>query len=95
MRSNVAIYRYEDIIFNKREWLNDVAEWYGWDIGSDAVSRILSAVDIVPSFPDASRHIRQVRPGDHQRALSLDTQRRLTRAYSMYLKLFGYLSMAP
>jgi hypothetical protein len=94
-RRNVAIYRYEDVIFKKAEWLSDIAGWYEWEIPEDAISRIAGKVDVVPAQPDTTKHIRQVHPGDHQRVLSIETQKRLTQSYSPFVKLFGYPDSLP
>lgn len=89
-RPNVAIYRYEDVIARKRDWIEDVVSWYGWRIPTAKLDRVVAAADIFPKVADPTRHIRQVHPGNHRTALSARTQGILTEQFEPYLRLFGY-----
>jgi hypothetical protein len=87
---NTRIYRYEDIIFRKREFLQDALTWLGLGIAEEEFDSALARVDVVPTDEDPTRHIRSVTPGDHRQKLKIDTQERLTAQSRNLLDLFGY-----
>jgi hypothetical protein len=89
-RPNVAIHRYEDVIFQKRAWIADICDWYGWTVPEAAVERVLARVDVLPEAERPDQHIRQVRPGDHARTLAPATIEALNDAFGEYLLMFGY-----
>lgn len=94
-RPNVAIYRYEDVIFRKREWIEHMLAWYGWDIPSKIIEAVLKKVDVFPTVPDPSKHIRQVHPGNYKTMLRAATQEKLTDSLEPLLTLFGYEPPRP
>lgn len=89
-RPNVAVYRYEDVIFRKREWIRDLVGWYGWDVRDAVIERIAVGVDVFPAAADPGKHIRQVNPGNHRTALRPATQNALTEQFEPLLRMFGY-----
>jgi hypothetical protein len=89
-RPNVVIYRYEDVVFRKRAWIEDIIGWYEWDVLPDAIEQALQLVDVFPEEPDSSKHIRQVTPGNHLSLLRPSTRERLSSVLGSYLRLFGY-----
>jgi hypothetical protein len=89
-RPNVAIYRYEDIIFRKRAWIDDMLAWFGWEVPETIVAEVVRRFDVVPKKADPSKHIRQVHPGNHRTALQPATIERLNAAFVHLLNLFGY-----
>ena len=94
-RPNVVIYRYEDIIFRKRDWIKDIATWYGWEIDDGTIDRIAAEADVFPKAADPTKHIRQVYPGNYTSKLKRVTQEVLTRQFEPYLTLFGYETSLP
>ena len=89
-RDNAIIYRYEDIIFRKRQWIADIADWYGWDLAEETIDQISTSFDVVPEQEQPDQHIRQVHPGNFKRHLSPATQSRIEGIFRQYLETFGY-----
>lgn len=89
-KSNVVIYRYEDIIFNKQVWAADLAEWYAWEIPDEVIGRLVAPFDIIPDGERPDQHIRQVRPGNYKHYLSPRTQSRIATLFNSYITVFGY-----
>jgi hypothetical protein len=90
-RKNVAVYRYEDVIFKKAEWIADMCEWYGWNPPQEIVQSILDKVDITTEEERPEEHIRQVAPGNYKKYLGPDAIRAIDRRLGEYMRLFGYL----
>ncbi len=89
-RSNVAIYRYEDVIFRKKEWLSDIVAWYGWDVPAGVIGDIAARHDIVPDAERPAEHVRQVRPGNYRAHLTEDTLSRVEPIFRHYMQALGY-----
>jgi hypothetical protein len=87
---SVKLYRYEDVIFNKREWILDMAAFMGWQISPVQLEKLLSRVDILPDAENQNQHIRQVRPGNYKQKLRPETQETLTRAFAGVLTRYRY-----
>lgn len=87
---SVAVYRYEDVIFRKRDWLADLCAWYGWPVPRAVTDPIADRYDIVPAAPDPAAHIRQVHPGNHRTELQPGTIKRLDAQFARWLHLLGY-----
>jgi hypothetical protein len=89
-RPNVAVFRYEDVIFRKRDWVAEICAWYGWDIPQARRDAIADRYDVLPSRPDPGAHIRQVHPGSHRRELDPATISRIDPILERWLRLFRY-----
>ena len=89
-RPNVAIYRYEDVIFAKEAWIDDICAWYGWDVDPARRHRVAAMFDEVPREERPEEHIRQVTPGNHRAHLSPAASKSIVNALSEYMRLFGY-----
>jgi hypothetical protein len=90
MHENAMIFRYEDIIFKKREFFMKVVAHLGLPIHEKAFETALGRVDILPAQEQKDKHIRSVKPGNHREKLSQETIAELNRKYSEVLSLFGY-----
>jgi hypothetical protein len=90
-RSNVAIYRYEDVIYRKRAWIEDMVRWYGWTVPASAVDQALRKYDVFPAVADTTKHIRQVAPGNHRAVLQPATREKLNACLDPLLTFFGYV----
>ena len=90
-RPNVAIYRYEDVIFAKEAWVKDICDWYEWDVDAARQRRVAATFDERPTEERPSEHIRQVTPGNHRAHLTAATSATIVDALSEYMRLFGYL----
>jgi len=88
--SNFTVFRYEDVIFEKRKWVADICASCGWDISSRAIRRIADKNDIVPIVENEAKHIRQVVPGDGMRKLQPETIEKLNELFETQLAYFGY-----
>jgi hypothetical protein len=89
-RRNVAVYRYEDVIYRKRAWVDDMLSWYGWTAPEDVIEGVVRKYDVFPqkTFPD--RHIRQVHPGNHRNVLRPATCEKLNVCFGDLLAALGY-----
>jgi hypothetical protein len=90
-RPNVAIYRYEDVIFAKEDWVRDICEWYGWDIDPVRQRQVAAMFDERPTEERPLQHVRQVTPGNYRAHLTEATSAAIEDALSEYMRLFGYL----
>jgi len=89
-RPNVAVYRYEDVIFAKEAWVEDICEWYEWDIEPSRRREIAARFDERPTGERPLEHVRQVNPGNHRAHLTAATSATIVDALSEYMRLFGY-----
>ncbi len=87
---NFRIYRYEDVVFQKREWIADMCDYFGWLVPEAKVKKIADKNDIRPRVEKESKHVRQVSPGDYKRKLKPDTIKRITEILEKDLEYFGY-----
>lgn len=71
--NNLKVYQYEDIIFEKQQWIKDMMDFCEWPVTDSQILKILEVVDIFPEKEDKSNHIRQVAPGNYKKHLSEET----------------------
>ncbi len=90
-RPNVAIYRYEDVIFAKEAWLKDLCDWYEWDIDPARRRQIAAKFDERPTEERPEAHVRQVTPGNFQAHLAPATSQAIIDGLNEYMRLFGYV----
>ncbi len=90
MHENARLFRYEDIIFNKRTFFTEVINHLGLPLVESAFEQALKRVDVLPDKEQADKHIRSVKPGNHLEKLSKETVSELNRKFSDVLSLFGY-----
>ncbi len=86
----VKIYRYEDVIYNKRDWIGDLVSHYGWDVPADVIAEIAAENDVIPESEDTANHVRQVHPGNYRDKLSPATIDFLTDYFQGVMGDFGY-----
>lgn len=84
------VYRYEDVIFAKRGWLQDMASYYALAVPPVTLDAIADRADIIPESERAGQHIRRVTPGDHRDKLKPETVARLDEAFADILVRHGY-----
>ncbi len=84
------IYRYEDVIFEKGDWLADINDWFGWGVNRATIDKIASAHDVRPDKEDEGKHVRRVVPGDHREKLGQETIEKLNEMFRPVVKPFGY-----
>jgi hypothetical protein len=85
------VFRYEDIIFEKIRWTNELARHFGWnELGSRYLKDLATKHDIRPKVEQPDAHIRSVTPGDHRRKLRPETIQTLNETFAPILEQFGY-----
>ena len=90
------VYRYEDVILDKRPWLRGMAAHFGWQSGSPGfVEGMMGWADKVPAEERPTEFIRQVRPGDHRNKLSAPVIAELNVLLRPAMELFGYRAQPP
>jgi hypothetical protein len=87
---NLRLYRYEDVVFSKKEWLTDMMQFLEWPLPPEQIAAISAANDIRPDKEDQARHIRKVTPGDHKEKLQPETIAALNEKFEPVFRLYGY-----
>lgn len=87
------VYRYEDVIFKKREWLEDILCFLEIDLPNTDISRIATRYDVLPSNENPHKHIRQVIPGNYKKHLRHSTIEKLDIYFAPIRKIFCYDSV--
>jgi hypothetical protein len=86
----VTLFRYEDVVFHKEEWLKQLVEVLELPYRQRSISRVARQLDIVPATEDDAQHIRKVHPGDHKVKLQPATIEKLTADLAPFLSAYGY-----
>jgi Sulfotransferase domain len=94
-RDKFTVFRYEDVIFNKRAWVADICNAFEWDVPKRVRNRVADRNDVVPRTENEARHIRQVTPGDGMRKLQRETIEKLNELFDKHLAYFGYGTHLP
>jgi hypothetical protein len=89
--TDVKIYRYEDVIYNKGEWLKDVISVIGLKYKLGIAKAVAHRFDTVPNVEKEGQHIRKVHPGDHISKLKPETIRQLNVILAKFIQRFDYL----
>ena len=84
------LYRYEDIIFDKLAWANDMVAYFGLSARPAVVERSAAKNDVRPEVEDTAEHIRKVVPGDHVEKLKAATIAELNGRLAPILAKHGY-----
>lgn len=85
-----TLFRYEDVIFNKRAWVADICKAFGWELPERSIHKIADKNDIIPRAENEAKHVRQVTPGDGMRKLRPETMEELNAVLEKQLNYFGY-----
>jgi len=83
-------WRYEDIIFDKERWTNEMLDYLELSVPQKMVRTIVARNDIKPSTEASTEHIRKVTPGDHKDKLNSGTIEKLNQALAPILRRYGY-----
>jgi hypothetical protein len=89
--SLLKVYRYEDIIFDKLNWITDMLKFLNLSLSSNQIEKIANKHDIVPNSEDINKHIRKVKPGDYEDKLSPESITKLNETLSDVLGRYNYL----
>lgn len=87
---NLRIFRYEDIVFSKKQLLRDIVDFLELDLSEGLISEIAGKYDIFPESEDVNSHVRKVTPGDYKEKLKLDTIRKLNECFKDILLKYQY-----
>ncbi|MCF6263989.1 MAG: sulfotransferase [Xanthomonadales bacterium] len=89
--SDLKIYKYEDVIYEKEIWLTDIIAKLGIEYNPRLVRNIARDFNILPKKENNNKHIRQVHPGNHTTKLESQTIQELNKVLSEFLTCFGYI----
>jgi Sulfotransferase domain len=84
------LFRYEDVISNKRTWVREIADHLRISIDGGSLDAIADRNDIFPRGEQPNNHIRQVWPGNHKKLLRPDTISALNDYCADVLEQYGY-----
>lgn len=87
---NVLLCRYEDVYYDKVNFLSSVFKHFGVNISSSIIKDVSSLHDIRPASEDPTKHIRKGIPGDHREKLQPETISRLNEMLSDVCLWYGY-----
>ncbi len=90
----LKIYRYEDVIFRKEKWLQDICKYFNIEVSKRALKAIARRHDIRPTREDPNAHIRSVTPGNYKKHLSEETINFLNQEFAEILLCFNYVKEA-
>lgn len=88
--SLLKIYRYEDIIFKKDEWIKNMFNFLQLSLDVDQIAKIAKENNYFPKSEDPSKHIRKVVPGDHKEKLSPNCIKQINEILSEVLERYNY-----
>ena len=87
---NILVFRYEDILMNKRSWIQEIANFLELELSEKMLQNILNNVDIVPQQENPKNFIRKAIPGDYNDKLQPETIEQLNEVFADVLERFNY-----
>jgi Sulfotransferase domain len=84
------LFRYEDVIFNKQQWVSEILRFLNFEIEESQAYEIAKKQDIFPQEENEKSHIRKVTPGDHQEKLKTSTIKSLNETFEDILLKYNY-----
>lgn len=93
--SNIRLYRYEDVIYRKLDWISDIVAFLGLKVSAAAIQAIAAKYDEMPEGENAHQHFRQGHPGDANRKLDPNTLHRIGSILAPQWQWLGYPMAAP
>ena len=85
------LYRYEDVVFDKRSWIQSMVTYLSLEAAPAMLDRIVERNDVIPQTEQNDSHIRRVSPGDHKEKLAPETIERLNSEFAPILNRYGYV----
>ena len=90
LNTDIKIYRYEDVIFNKVAWLQDILSYFGIKAPLEFISNVARENDVIPQKERPDQHIRQVHPGNFRKHLKNETIVKLNALLKPILEKYHY-----
>jgi Sulfotransferase domain len=90
LSTDLRLYRYEDVVFDKKAWLEDMLGYVGVALSPAKLGRIARENDIWPEVERPSKHIRQVMPGNFRKHLSRESIDVLNAEFEPLLTEYKY-----
>ena len=84
------VFRYEDVLLNKKPWIQEMSQFLNLDCNEIILQNILDRVDIVPDKENPKNFIRKAVPGDHKNKLQPKTIEQLNEIFAEVLTQFHY-----
>ncbi|NEP26202.1 sulfotransferase domain-containing protein [Moorena sp. SIO3I6] len=84
------LFRYEDIVFHKRQWVGDIIDFLELELEDNKIEKIAKKHDIFPTKENPALHIRKVTPGDYKEKLQPATIDKLNESFKPILIKYGY-----
>ncbi|NET84712.1 MAG: sulfotransferase domain-containing protein [Moorea sp. SIO1F2] len=84
------LFRYEDIVFHKRQWVADIITFLEVELEDSKIEKIAKKHDIFPTKENPALHIRKVTPGDYKEKLQPATIDKLNECFKPILIKYGY-----
>lgn len=88
--TELRTYRYEDVIFDKANWLTDMLRYFEVDLAPKDIEKIAAKHDVRPDEERPDQHVRQVTPGNYKKHLHEETIAKLNDIFSRPLNQYGY-----
>lgn len=87
----MRLYHYEDAILDKRWFLRDLCDHFGWEASEEQITQILEWADVLPDAEQPTAFIRKVTPGDHRDKLHPAAIEELNNLFADEMRLFGFV----
>lgn len=87
---DVKIYRYEDVIYDKMAWVDDICRYFDWPIDRSTQQKVAERYDVIPISENNSKLVRQVHPGNYAKKLRPDTIDGLNDYFADCMTFYGY-----
>ncbi|MBV7397357.1 sulfotransferase domain-containing protein [Mameliella sediminis] len=89
-RDDSLFFRYEDVIFDKRNWVAQIARELSVDLSQEICDRIADKHDLRPEKEDPNAHVRSVTPGGYVDKLSPESIAYIHETFPVFFDRFGY-----
>ena len=86
----VLVTRYEDVVYDKKAWLQRICDHFDWNISESFLTELAAEQDIFPDKETSDSHVRQVHPGNFRNKLAPETIQTLDRIFEEEQAFFGY-----
>jgi len=89
-REDAVFYKYEEIIFDKRNWVMKIANDLSVELSREQADLIADKHDLMPVKEDPNAHVRSVKPGGYLKKLSKESINYIHKNYPIFFEKFGY-----